>query len=255
MKLRIVKNHFSPMCGDWDIVNKSEPTHAIFYRTCNFHCEYCNNDYHENNEYKEYSMDEFVFIVASLIEFGNRFKFTGGEATNNPQLKEAMQIVKQLGGYIFLDTNGSRPQIVKELIDDGLIDVLGISLKGISKERAVEVTHCKKSELCWDNAIETIRIGNNSGIRTIVTHVFYNDAGVDELEYFAGFIEPYKNVFLKMNNLLFDKHHSDGLQPIDKQLFLNTAREFAARHERWKGRIIVVNDESAISHYESVIFL
>lgn len=98
-------------------------------------------------------------------------------------------------------------------------------------------------------------MGNNSGIRTIVTHVFYNDAGVDELECFAGLIEPYKNVFLKMNNLLFDKHHSDGLQPIDKQMFLNTAKEFAAKHERWKDRIIVVNDESAISHYESVIFL
>lgn len=243
------------MCGDWDIENKSEPTHAIFYRSCNFHCEYCNNDFHENETYKDYSFDEFVFIVSSLMKYGNRFKFTGGEATNNPCLAEALRAVKQLGGYTFLDTNGSRPQLIEQLCNDKLVDVLGISLKGITPEKAQQTTRCKKIDLCWNNVFKTIEIGNRNDIRTIVTHVFYNDAGVDELECFANLIDPYKNVFLKMNNLLFDKHHSSGLWSIDKKTFLNTAKEFAARHERWRNRIIVVNDESAISHYESVIFL
>lgn len=255
MKVRIVRNYFSPMCGDWDIVNKNEPTHAIFYRTCNFHCEYCNNDFHENNEYKEYTDDEFVFIIASLMKYGTRFKFTGGEATNNPNLTEAMQIVKQLGGYIFLDTNGSRPQLVKELIDKKLVDVLGVSLKGIDAQKVLSVTRCKKEEICWNNVFETIEIGNSSSIRTIVTHVFYNDAGMDELNAFASLLEPYKNIYIKMNNLLFDKHHSDNLKMIDKSLFLKTAEEFCEEHPQWAGKMIVVNDESAISHYESVIFM
>lgn len=255
MKLRIVRNYFSPMCGDWDIINKNEPSHAIFYRSCNFHCEYCNNDFHDSNEYKDYSLDEFVFIIASLIEHGNRFKFTGGEATNNPQLKEALKIVKQLGGYIFLDTNGSRPNLVKDLLSDGLIDVLGISLKGISRQSAQAVTHCKRGELCWNNTLETIKYGCDYGVRTIVTHVFYNNAGLDDMEAFARVIEPFKGAYIKMNNLLFDKHHLDKLYPIDKVLFLNTVKEFLERHPQWKGRTVIVNDESAISHYESVIFM
>ena len=255
MRIRVVKNYFSPMCGDWDIAHKSEPSHAIFFRTCNFHCEYCNNDFHENEEYKDYTMDEFIFIADSLMKYGDRFKFTGGEATNNPQLADAMRAVKQLGGYIFLDTNGSRPHLVKELIDSNLVDVLGISLKGISKERAQAVTRCKRDELCWSNPLETIRIGSESGIRTIVTHVFYNDAGLEEMEQFSHLIEPFRNVYIKMNNLLFDRHHSDDLTPIDKSRFLQTAQLFLERNPQWKDRMIVVNDESAISHYESVIFM
>lgn len=255
MKFRIVKNYYSPMCGDWDIVNKSEASHAIFYRSCNFHCEYCNNNFHENSTYREYSIDEFVFIVASLLEYGNRFKFTGGEATNNPQLIDAIKIVKELGGFVFLDTNGSRPQIVGKLIRERLIDVLGISLKGITRERAMKVTGCVKEELCWDNVFKTISIGCENGIKTIVTHVFYNDSDQNELEAFAKLIKPFHNVILKMNNLLFDKHHSDGLVPIDKDIFLRTAKEFLKRNPEWEGRIIVVNDEQAISHYENIIFL
>lgn len=255
MKFRIVKNYYSPMCGDWDIKNKSEASHAIFFRSCNFHCEYCNNNFHDNETYINYSIDEFVCIIASLLEYGNRFKFTGGEATNNPQLYEAIKIVKELGGYVFLDTNGSRPQAVKRLVDDHLVDVLGISLKGITPERTQKVTNCKKVEWCWNNVFESIGIGCDANIRTIVTHVFYNDADIHELEAFAHLILPYRNVVLKMNNLLFDKHHSDGLEPIDKNLFINTANEFIRNNPEWKGRVIVVNDELAISHYENIIFL
>lgn len=255
MKLRVVKNYFSPMCGDWDIIHKSEPSHALFYRTCNFHCEYCNNDFHENEEYKDYSMDEFIFIVASLMKFGNRFKFTGGEATNNPQLAEAMRAVRQLGGYIFLDTNGSRPQVVKSLVDENLIDVIGVSLKGLDKENTQKVTGCRKGELCWDNTLETIRIGNDSGVRTIVTHVFYNDAGIEEMEAFSNLLAPYENVYIKMNNLLFDVHHSSEVKSINRDLFLESAKQFLCRNPRWRNRMIVVNDEAAISDYGSVIFM
>lgn len=255
MNFRIVKNYYSPMCGDWDIVNKSEASHAIFYRSCNFHCEYCNNNFHENSAYHEYSIDEFVCIVASLLEYGNRFKFTGGEATNNPKLFDAIKIVKDLGGFVFLDTNGSRPQVVEKLINEKLVDVLGISLKGITCERAKMVTRCKKDDLCWNNVFESINIGCNNNVRTIVTHVFYNDADLSELEAFAKLIKPFKNVILKMNNLLFDKHHSEGLVPIDKVMFLKTAKIFLQRNPEWEGRIIVVNDEQAISHYENIIFL
>ncbi|PWB02110.1 hypothetical protein C5O24_12675, partial [Paramuribaculum intestinale] len=62
---------------------------------------------------------------------GNAFKFTGGEPTLNPKLIDDMEVIRDLGGFIYLDTNGSRPDIVGKIIDRKLVDVLAVSLKGL----------------------------------------------------------------------------------------------------------------------------
>lgn len=255
MKLRIVKNYFSAMCGDWDTKKNPEASHAIFWRSCNFHCNFCNNSFRDSSKYIEYTHDELVFIFSSLLRFGNRFKFSGGEATLNPELESILKIVREIGGYIFLDTNGSNPHIIQSLLEESLLDVVGISLKGLSGQAALEVSGCKSLQKCWDNVFETLDICCQAGVRTIVTYVFYGNAGMSQLTEFSNILKPYPNVHLKINNLLFDKHHNQELKPLDKQEFERIYKDFINTNPEWSGRMIVVNDESAISNYEQIIFL
>ena len=256
MKYKIMKNYYAPMCDDWDILNAPEPAHAIMYRRCNFDCAFCMNRFHNDDDYVDMDYDQFVYIVNELIKSGNRFKFSGGEPTMNPDLPRDMRAVKELGGYVFLDTNASNTKMIAELVNDKLVDVLGISLKGLCKEQAMEVSGVKKGALCWDNVLESIRVSaENPDVRVIITYVFYNEATVAEIEQYARVIAPFPNVYLKINNLLYNKHHQDNLSPIKQDAFLETANAFLDKNEEWKGKMIVVNSFRAISEYEAIVFL
>ena len=54
---------------------------------------------------------------------------TGGEPTLYPELREFLQKIRELGYFIKLDTNGSRPDVVRELIDSGLVDKIAMDIK------------------------------------------------------------------------------------------------------------------------------
>lgn len=78
-----------------------------------------------------------------------------------------------MGGYTFLDSNGSKPQVIRELINERLVDVLGISLKGLTADEAANVSHVRKTELCWENVLETIKFASQTpDLRVIITYVF-----------------------------------------------------------------------------------
>ncbi|MCI7796802.1 MAG: radical SAM protein, partial [Lachnospiraceae bacterium] len=124
----------------------------------------------------EFSADEFRQLVTDLMPRGSTFKFTGGEPTLNPSLARDLAIAKSLGCTTFLDTNGSSPGIIRKLIQENLVDLFGISLKGLSAEEAVRRSGVNNRKLCWDNVLESIDfIANRSSCDVIVTYVCYED--------------------------------------------------------------------------------
>lgn len=54
---------------------------------------------------------------------------SGGEPTLQPGLKEFFGFVKGLGYAVKLDTNGSNPTVVAELLGDGLVDYVALDVK------------------------------------------------------------------------------------------------------------------------------
>ena len=55
--------------------------------------------------------------------------FTGGEPTLQPDLADFMREVRSLGLLIKLDTNGTRPAVLEELFDGGLVDYVAMDIK------------------------------------------------------------------------------------------------------------------------------
>ena len=241
------------MAKDWhDTIFTS---HAIIYRNCNFHCGFCNNDFRPKEPYKVYSHDGFVSVVCQLIPHGRYFKFTGGEPTINIHLERDLRIVKDLGGFVFLDTNGSMPDKVNQLIDNKLIDGVGISLKGLSQKQASEVSFVKESKFCWNNVWETIRICNdNTQIRSIVTYVISEQTTKDEILKFVDLITPFKNTTIKINNLMYEKHHTEDLSPIPEHELSSFVKELLVFRPAIRGRLIYIPNEKAITDYSKIIF-
>jgi len=256
MSCEIIRNYYAPMCGDWDKEDAKVSSHAILYRSCNFACSFCSYKYLNNVGYLDLNDDEFILIVHELLRYGNKFKFSGGEPTIYKELPRHITIVKEMGGYVFLDTNGSRPNVISQLLENQLVDVIGISLKGLSVEDAMKRSNILNAQLCWGKVLRSIELASSyPNVRVIITYVFYNNAGFAELERFSKIISCYPNVYLKINNLHYKIHNSSNLKPIDSQAFCKMAHSFVDFHPEWKGRMIVVDSQEAISDYEKIIFL
>ena len=62
---------------------------------------------------------------------------TGGEPTLQKDLPQLLEKIKALGYAVKLDTNGSRPEGLKELVSRGLVDYVAMDIKN-SPERYAE---------------------------------------------------------------------------------------------------------------------
>ena len=135
MKYLIVPNFYAPKSPAYRGKFGSEKIHAVAYNQCNFRCAFCGfKKLKETNSYQDYSLEAFDQIVERLIPHGRGFKFTGGEPTLNPGLLDSLRCVKKHGGAVLVDTNASNYEMIKQACDEDLIDVLGISLKGLTPE-------------------------------------------------------------------------------------------------------------------------
>jgi pyruvate formate lyase activating enzyme len=116
----------------------------IFTRGCNFRCPYCHNpELVDPLRYVEPLSEEevFSFLQARIGELDG-VVVTGGEPTIHSDLARLLRKLKRLGFSVKLDTNGSAPEMISQLIADSLLDYVAIDIKASadSYERAAGVT-------------------------------------------------------------------------------------------------------------------
>ena len=111
---------------------------------------------------------------------------TGGEPVMQPDLKEFIKQVKALGYLIKLDTNGSRPQALKELIEEGLLDYIAMDYKA-PFERYSEICGVK----CDIGALrESMNIIMKSGLAYELRLTFIPQLNTDDIESMLRVIAP-----------------------------------------------------------------
>src|SRR3989344_1353139 len=107
----------------------------IFTGGCNYRCGFCHNP--------EFVLpEELVKISDSFIAEDTVLNFlkqrqgllegvviTGGEPTIMPDLEQFIMKVRALGFMIKLDTNGNKPEILRSLIDQGLVEYVAMDYK------------------------------------------------------------------------------------------------------------------------------
>lgn len=104
---------------------------VLFSQACNMRCPFCHNGAAILGASKEDEIDfneilDFLKTRKGLID---AVVFTGGEPTMEPDLKVKIKAVRDLGFLIKLDTNGTNPEIVESLLDEGLIDYVAMDIK------------------------------------------------------------------------------------------------------------------------------
>jgi len=105
---------------------------GIFLSGCNFDCPYCHNPDLVNGCSgcaAEFNLDHVYRFIQNRKGFLDGVVISGGEPTLQDDLFDLCRQVKNMGYPVKLDTNGSRPRVIKRLIDEGLIDYIAMDLK------------------------------------------------------------------------------------------------------------------------------
>lgn len=103
----------------------------VFTPGCNFRCGYCHNAGLVNGKLKNEvcSTDSFFDFLKKRVGKLDAVVISGGEATLQPDLKEFIKFIKKMGFLVKLDTNGYRPNILMDLLNDKLIDYVAMDIK------------------------------------------------------------------------------------------------------------------------------
>jgi len=130
---------------------------VLFTSGCNFDCPYCHNPDLANGcaKYSPFSTENGVYdFLDSRKAFLDGVVISGGEPTLQKDLVSICEKVKNMGYPVKLDTNGSRPRVLKQLIDDGLVDYIAMDIK----TDPFHYSPLIKKDCKPDNIISSIRI-------------------------------------------------------------------------------------------------
>ena len=104
---------------------------VLFSQACNMRCPFCHNGASVLDARKEdeIDFDEILAFLKTRVGLVDAVVFSGGEPTLEKDLKVKIKEVKSLGYLIKLDTNGTNPELLEELLDEGLIDYVAMDIK------------------------------------------------------------------------------------------------------------------------------
>lgn len=128
---------------------------VVFTQNCNFRCHFCYNPMlvwpqgSEGGKFKNkedhspaIAEDDLLFFLKSRAGKLDAVVVSGGEPTLHNDLPEFIKKIKKLGFKIKLDTNGTNPAMLAELIKNSLLDYIAMDLKA-PLERYEAVTGVK----------------------------------------------------------------------------------------------------------------
>ena len=118
----------------------------VFTTGCNFSCPYCHNPELVNPDIGQFGARNIK--ECDIIDFLKTRKnkldgvvITGGEPTLQKDLADFIKKIKELNFLVKLDTNGSNPSVVKDYINQGLIDYIAMDIKTSPDEYKKVIRH------------------------------------------------------------------------------------------------------------------
>ena len=103
----------------------------IFTAGCNLRCPFCHNSALVINPPKEseFSVDEILDFLKKRQGILEGVVITGGEPLLQNDLEDFIVKIREIGYSVKLDTNGTFPDRLRNLIDKGLLDYVAMDVK------------------------------------------------------------------------------------------------------------------------------
>lgn len=131
---------------------------TVFTSGCNFRCPYCHNAslvMPEQITDEEISEEDFFQFLSKRKGKIDGVCITGGEPLLQPDIADFIRKIRDLGFAVKLDTNGSIPNVLRALLDEGLLDYVAMDIKNSPDSYA---RTCGIADPPIDHIRESVRI-------------------------------------------------------------------------------------------------
>ena len=107
----------------------------VFTQGCNFRCPFCHNSALVEGEGEERISDEEIFdFLKKRKGLLDGVVITGGEPLLQKDIRDFAEKLKDMGYLVKLDTNGTNPHLLKELVEAKLVDYVAMDIKNSPEE-------------------------------------------------------------------------------------------------------------------------
>ena len=187
---------------------------TVFTPGCNFRCPFCHNALLVTGAAATINESDVFDYLVKRKGLVDAVCITGGEPTLHKDLPSFIKKVKNLSFLVKLDSNGTNPQMLKNLIDEKLVDYVAMDIKS-DKQNYSLVAGVDNIRL--DLIQESIDLLRSSNIgyefRTTLVKEYHNEEMMKNISvWLAGSTNYYLQKFEdKGGNLI------GGLSAIDKE--------------------------------------
>lgn len=174
----------------------------VFTKGCNFRCPYCHNASlvetadrtlqrpQDGTEPTAESVLEYLEKRSGLVD---GLVITGGEPLLQTGLKDFIRQVRALGYLVKLDTNGSFPDRLAALLEEGLLDYVAMDIKQ-TPERYASLIGTAAADLV-PRVLESAALLKASPVpsefRTTLVKGLHTPEDAEQMAAFAGTQKPY----------------------------------------------------------------
>ena len=165
---------------------------TIFTKGCNFKCEFCHNSgLIDNSNIGIINEIEIFKYLEKRKNILDGVCISGGEPLIQKDIKIFIKRIKDMGYKVKLDTNGSNPKLLSELINDNLIDYVAMDIKNVfDKYKTIAGDNVN-----IDNIKESIKVIEESNIeyefRTTLVHEYHTINDIREILKLINKKSPY----------------------------------------------------------------
>ena len=192
---------------------------TIFTGGCNFRCPYCHNRdlVIPPSDVMAYSEEEIFNHLIKKKKVLDGVCITGGEPTLHKDLPDFIARIKELGLLVKLDSNGTNPAMIKDLVKNGLIDYVAMDIKH-SKEKYNTIASMKSFDLtAIEESVDFLKEGHiDYEFRTTIMKECHNS---EDMEAIGKWLQGAKAYFLQsykeseqVINPIFTPHSAETLE-------------------------------------------
>lgn len=191
---------------------------TVFTAGCNFRCPFCHNAMlvlPEQIDDECLTDDEVFGFLKKRRGVLDGVAVTGGEPLLHADMPEFLARVKELGYKIKLDTNGSNPELLSEIVKNKLVDRAAMDIKNAPEEYARTIGLKSFDIAPVERSKEMLLRGDiDYEFRTtVVKGIHTKESLIGAAKWIEGAKEYYLQQFKDSGNLILP----DGLSAYDEK--------------------------------------
>lgn len=200
---------------------------TVFLGGCDYRCPYCHNFELVDGTASPIMSDQELFLfLEKRKNLLDGVVITGGEPCLRPDLPQLAKAIKDMGYKVKLDTNGNHPDVLRQLLEAGLVDYVAMDIKNSLPKYGMTIgVPGFDTKGVQESAAILLDGSTDYEFRTTVVHEFHE---LNDFELIGQWIEGAKAYYLQqytVRDTVPDKSLTSPTEE-DMRLYLDVVKKY-----------------------------